>query len=87
MHCRLSWQRQIVASLEQLVAMARAKVGDVRVALAVVHTDAEQEVRQVLEQVRRHFKCAEAQVTDASTALASHARPVRSASSPFRRTK
>jgi DegV family protein with EDD domain len=60
-------------ALEQMVAMVRAKVGEAWVALAMVHTDADEEARQVLKQARQHFNCAEAMATDAGTALGSYA--------------
>lgn len=64
-----SWPR----ALECMVELAKARVGDARVSLAVVHTNAETEARQLLEQVRGRFNCDEAMVAEAGTTLAAHA--------------
>ncbi len=65
------WPRAI----ERMVEMAAERVGGARVALAVVHTNAEEEARQLLERVRARFDCVETMVADAGTALAAHAGP------------
>ena len=64
-----SWPRAV----DQMVEMAFAKVGDARVSLAVVHTNAEREGQELLERIRHRFNCAEVLVTEAGTALAAHA--------------
>ncbi|HYG58953.1 MAG TPA: DegV family protein [Symbiobacteriaceae bacterium] len=65
------WSRAV----ERMVEMALEKAGEARVHLAVVHTNAEDEARHLLEQVRHRFNCAEVLLTDAGTALATHAGP------------
>lgn len=65
------WSRAV----EQAVAMAQARAGQARVFLAVVHTNAEAEARQLLEEVRSRFNCAETLVADAGTGIATHGGP------------
>jgi DegV family protein with EDD domain len=66
-----TWPRAV----ERLVEMARARVGEARVALAVLHTRAEAEAQALLTEVRDRFHCVETLVADAGTALAAHAGP------------
>lgn len=65
------WTRAV----EQMVAMAEEKAGRARVFLAVVHTNAEAEARQLLEEVRSRFNCVETLIADAGTGVATHAGP------------
>ncbi|MDF2631123.1 MAG: domain protein DegV family, partial [Symbiobacteriaceae bacterium] len=65
------WSRAI----EQVVAMAQAKAGQARVFLAVVHTNAEAEARELLAQVRDRFNCVETLIADAGTGVATHGGP------------
>lgn len=66
-----NWPR----ALEQMVELVLERAGQTRVALAVVHTNAEAEARQLLEAVRHRFNIAEAMVAEAGPALAAHAGP------------
>lgn len=65
------WSR----SVEHMVDMALARAGDARVMLAVVHTNAEAEARELMEQIRTRFNAVETIIAEAGTALASHAGP------------
>jgi len=65
------WSRAV----EQMVAMAQEKAGQARIFLAVVHTNAEDEARQLLEEVRSRFDCIETLIADAGTGVATHAGP------------
>lgn len=60
-------------TLEEMVAMARAKAGDSRVMLAVVHTNAAAEAQAFLERIKGEFHCVESLVAEAGPALATHA--------------
>jgi DegV family protein with EDD domain len=62
-------------AVEQVVALAQDKVGQARIAMAVVHTNAEAEARQLLEEIRERFNVAEVLVADAGTGVATHAGP------------
>ncbi len=62
-------------AVERMVELAQAKVGEARIAMAVVHTNAEAEARELLERVRTRFNVAEIFVAEAGTALAAHAGP------------
>lgn len=65
------WTRAV----ERMVDLALEKAGEAKVSLAVVHTNAEEEARNLLAAVRHRFNCAEVLLTDAGTALATHAGP------------
>lgn len=65
------WSRAV----EQVVTMAQERAGQARVFLAVVHTNAEAEARQLLEEVRGRFNCVETLVADAGTGVATHGGP------------
>lgn len=60
-------------AIERMIEMAQERAGDARVAIAVVHTNAEAEAQQVLERVKDRFNVAEAMVAEAGPALATHA--------------
>jgi DegV family protein with EDD domain len=60
-------------AVERTVEMALEKAGPARVALAVVHTNAEEQAYQLLAAIRGKFRVAEVLVADAGTAVASHA--------------
>lgn len=62
-------------ALDRLVELAHAKVDGARVHLAVVHTNAEAEAQELLRSIQARFNCVEAIVTEAGSALASHAGP------------
>ncbi|MGE5672377.1 MAG: DegV family protein [Mycobacterium leprae] len=62
-------------AVEQMVDSARAKVGEARVMLAVVHTNAEADARELMERIKGQFNCVEAMVAEAGPTLASHAGP------------
>lgn len=62
-------------ALDEMADRALATAGDARVALAVVHTNAEAEARELLESIRSRFNAVETLVADAGTALATHAGP------------
>lgn len=63
------------SAVERLVQLALERAGDVRVMLAVVHTDAEAEAKALLEQVRGRLNCVEAYIAEAGPTLAAHAGP------------
>lgn len=63
------WSRAV----DRMVEMALERAGEARVTLAVVHTNAEEEARHLLTAIRARFNCTEVMVTDAGTALATHA--------------
>lgn len=65
------WPRAV----ERMVEMAAEKAGQARVALAVVHTNAEEEAHQLLEAVRERFNTVETFIADAGSAMATHAGP------------
>lgn len=65
------WTRAV----ERMVELALEKAGEAKVSLAVVHTNAEEEARNLLAAVRHRFNCVEVLLTDAGTALATHAGP------------
>ena len=62
-------------ALERTVEMALERAGGARVALAVVHTNAEAEALRVLESIRSRFDAVEVVVADAGSAVACHAGP------------
>ena len=65
------WTRAV----ERMVELALEKAGEAKVSLAVVHTNAEDEARNLLAAVQDRFHCVEVLLTDAGTALATHAGP------------
>lgn len=65
------WSRAI----DHMVELACQRVGDARVTLAVVHTNAEAEAHRLLEAVRHRFHSVEVLIAEAGPALASHAGP------------
>ncbi|MFZ5817239.1 MAG: DegV family protein [Bacillota bacterium] len=62
-------------ALDRIIELAQERVQGARVHLAIVHTNAEEEAQRVLAAVRERISHVEAIVTDAGTALASHAGP------------
>lgn len=62
-------------TVERMVELALERAGGARVTLAVVHTNAEAEARQLLEAIRQRFDAVEVLVADAGSALACHAGP------------
>lgn len=62
-------------ALERLVALANAKVTGAKVHLAIMHTNAEAEARELLAAIQERFDHVEAVVAEAGSALASHAGP------------
>lgn len=67
-----SWQRAVTRTIE----LARAAVGDARVRLGVVHTNAEAEARALRDRLAQAFTdIAEIIVAEAGPALAAHAGP------------
>ncbi|HYF95465.1 MAG TPA: DegV family protein [Symbiobacteriaceae bacterium] len=65
------WSRAV----DHVVSMALERAGQARVFLAVVHTNAEAEARQLLDEVRSRFNCIESIIADAGTGVATHAGP------------
>lgn len=63
------------ATLDRMLDLAQAKVNGAKVHLAIVHTNAEAEAQQLLQAVQSRFQFVEAFVTEAGSALASHAGP------------
>jgi DegV family protein with EDD domain len=62
-------------AVERMVQLAWEKAGGARVALAVVHTDAEAAAKALLAQIQSRFHCMETMVAEAGPTLAAHAGP------------
>jgi DegV family protein with EDD domain len=66
-----SWPRAV----DRMVELASERTLNGRVAMAVVHTNAEEEATALLARVRSQFNCPHPFIAEAGTALASHAGP------------
>lgn len=62
-------------AVDRIIELAHRKVDGARVHMAIVHTNAEAEAQRVLGLIQERFNYVEAIITDAGTALASHAGP------------
>jgi DegV family protein with EDD domain len=62
-------------ALERVIEMARERVGDTMVNLAVLHAQAPDEAAELLEQAKRAFQCREAFVHELALSLAVHFGP------------
>ena len=62
-------------AIDRIIDLAHRKVDGAKVHMAIVHTNAEAEAQRVLAMIQDRFNYVEAIITDAGTALASHAGP------------
>jgi fatty acid-binding protein DegV len=62
-------------AIERVISMARERVGEAKVNLAVIHAQAPDEAAELLDQARRTLKVGEAFVHDLSLSLAVHFGP------------
>ena len=62
-------------AIERVISMARERVGEARVNLAVIHAQAPDEAAELLDQARRTLKVSEAFVHDLALSLAVHFGP------------